>query len=239
MSVTALEQTDRESAFSPDRAPDRPRHLWSVPSDDAGAQRRENRPADINAATAAWQRLLGFLAKGQENDGMAYERMRTRLIRFFRARGVPNAEELADATFDRLLHKLTDEDVAAVRHPIAYALRFASFHYLEWGRGELSRRHRLKAIDVERPLDERDAALEEREHDNRLALVERCLAEMNPADRALLIAYYQHDGSERIASRRELSRAQGLSPAMLRTRVSRLRAALQRRVRACARPRQS
>jgi hypothetical protein len=228
MSVTALQQTDRELAFGSERATDRPRHLWSVPRDDDGD----------DGATTAWRRLLGFLAKGKEDDGMAYERTRTRLIRFFRGRGATNAEELADATFDRLLHKLTDEDVVTVREPMAYALRFASFHYLEWARGELSRRHRLQAMEADRPLDERDAALEAREHDQRLALVERCLAEMNPADRALLIAYYQHNGRERIACRYELSRARGLSPAMLRTRVSRLRAALERRVRAYARTHQ-
>lgn len=182
---------------------------------------------------AAWRRLLAFVAEGRADQGAAYERVRARLVQFFAAKGELNAEELADATFDRLVHKLTDELVAEVRSPIGYVLRFARFIHLERIKSEVVRRQRLEALPPEE-TDPAEQAWEERRHAARLALLERCLGELPAAERALLVSYYTHDGRARIASRQKMSRELGINPALLRTRVSRLRVELDRRVRALA-----
>lgn len=182
----------------------------------------------------AWRRLLRFLGNGDEQEEAAvYEHVRNRLLQFFAARGKLGDEELADATFDRVVSKLSDEIAAQVRCPVGYMLRFAHFIYLEHIKGEISRRNRLAAL----PPDESDCmenAQEEWLRNQRLALVEQCLSELPPEERTLLLSYYMHDGRLRIVARQKLSQELGITPALLRTRVSRLLSAFNRRVRTLA-----
>jgi DNA-directed RNA polymerase specialized sigma24 family protein len=177
--------------------------------------------------------LLRFLAAGDDREQDAYARARNRLLQFFAARGMLRDEDLADATFDRVVAKLSDESAEQVRSPVGYLLRFAHFIYLEHLKSESARRRRLAALQLEDP-DRPDRAQERSLRDERLALLTRGLNELPPADRDLLLSYYSHDGGSRIASRQKLSLQLGIAPALLRTRVSRLLAALNQRVRVLA-----
>lgn len=181
----------------------------------------------------AWPRLLRFLANGEAQEAAIYARARNRLLQFFAARGASAGEELADATFDRVIAKLSDEIAAQVHCPIGYVLRFAHFIHLEHLKSEIARHHRLAALPPEE-ADPVENARAEWLRSERLALVERCLDDLPPAERALLLSYYRHDGRSRIASRQEMSRELGITPALLRTRVSRLLGSFNRRVRALA-----
>jgi DNA-directed RNA polymerase specialized sigma24 family protein len=181
----------------------------------------------------AWHRLLRFLANGDAPEAAVYEHARNRLLQFFAARGKVGDEELADATFDRVVAKLSDEDAAQVRSPVGYLLRFAHFIYLEHIKSEIARHHRHAALQPDQ-ADTMENAREEWIRSERLALVERCLDELAPAERTLLLSYYMYDGRSRIVSRQQMSRELGITPALLRTRVSRLLSAFSRRVRALA-----
>src|SRR5260370_28127819 len=89
-------------------------HTITAPATDASFRRwpmRDVPTPEEDDATTAWRRLLSFLAKGDDNEGPAYERTRSRLIEFFSSKGAINAEELADATLDRLPPKLSNEDL--------------------------------------------------------------------------------------------------------------------------------
>lgn len=178
----------------------------------------------------SWDRLLRFLAGGQADQGAAYERVRQRLVDFFTAKGELNAEELTDATFDRLLQKLTDQDLIEVRAPIGYTLRFARFILLERIKSEATRRQRLETMY--REPDSTESTHEDQRSEQRLNVLQRCLSEMSAADRQLLLTYYSYDGRERIASRQEISRELGINVGLLRTRMARLRSNLHDRVRA-------
>jgi DNA-directed RNA polymerase specialized sigma24 family protein len=181
----------------------------------------------------AWDRLLRFLANGDAEPAAVYEHARNRLLQFFAARGKIGDEELADATLDRVVAKLSDENAAQVHSPVGYLLRFAHFIYLEHLKSEMARHHRHAALQPDQ-ADSREDAREEWLRNERLALVESCLEELAPAERTLLLSYYEYDGRSRIVSRQQMSRELGITPALLRTRVSRLLGALGRRVRALA-----
>lgn len=188
-------------------------------------------PPDSNGE--GWSRLLRFLAAGDDREEDAYARARNRLLQFFAARGMLRDEDLADATFDRVVAKLSDESAEQVRSPVGYLLRFAHFIYLEHVKSESARQRRLAALPFE-DTDGPDRAQERALWDERLALLTRGLNELPPVDRDLLLSYYTHDGGSRIASRQKLSLQLGITPALLRTRVSRLLATLNQRVRALA-----
>ena len=176
----------------------------------------------------AWSRLLSFLAHTQSQfPGSAYERAHERLVRFFRGKGSMHAEELADATFDRVACKLGREALADVRNPVGYVLGVARLVWLESVKLEVARRRRLEHYAA---LFTRDDDGDAQKHERDVALLDRCLGELPAEQRCLLLHYYRGQGQARITRRQDLVRELHLNPGMLRTRVHRLRAQLERRV---------
>jgi DNA-directed RNA polymerase specialized sigma24 family protein len=174
----------------------------------------------------AWAKLLSFLPRTHgDGPGSAYERAHKRLVRFFRARGATHAEELADATFDRVARKLRSETLA-VHNPSGYLLGMARRIWLEQVKLEVSQRHRLGHYQATHMHDDHDDTRARERHG---AILDRCLGELAPEQRSLLMSYYQGRGQVRITGRQDLVRSLGMNPGMLRTRVHRLRARLSRR----------
>lgn len=200
------------------------------PEAESTAPGSDSSPASMGEA---WRRVLRFLADGDARQDAVYERARNRLLQFFAARGKLGDEELADATFDRVVAKLSDEVAAQVRSPVGYMLRFAHFIYLEHIKSEIAHRSRLATLQPD-DADCMESAQEAWLRNERLSLLERCLDELPADERTLLLAYYTHDGRSRIVSRQKLSKELGITPALLRTRVSRLLGTLNQRVRALA-----
>jgi DNA-directed RNA polymerase specialized sigma24 family protein len=176
----------------------------------------------------AWARLVSFLAITQaESPGVAYQRVHARLVGFFRAKGSMHAEELADATFDRVAEKLGREALVDVRNPVGYVLGVARLIWLERVKLEKARRLRLDHYVATCGSDDEEGDQLER----RVAIRNHCLAELPDDQRTMLVHYYRGRGQARIARREALVRELRLNPGLLRTRVHRLRAQLERRVR--------
>jgi DNA-directed RNA polymerase specialized sigma24 family protein len=179
---------------------------------------------------AAWTRLLSFLTGGRaDHAGSVYGQIHERLARYFRSKGSTHAEELADATLDRVARKLSREPVLNVANPTGYVLGVARLMWLERVKLEVGQRTRLDNHEATR-RDENDE--EKRERERQAALLEHCLGELPAAERDMLLRYYDGRGQARIAMRQALVVAGGLNPGLLRTRVCRLRAQLGRRVHA-------
>jgi DNA-directed RNA polymerase specialized sigma24 family protein len=178
----------------------------------------------------AWTRLLSFLTGNRpERAGSVYGQLHDRLVRYFRSKGSTHAEELADATLDRVARKLSRETTLEIANPTGYVLGVARLIWLERVKLEVGQRHRLDNHEATRS-DENDD--EKRERERQSALLERCLGELPAAEREMLLRYYEGRGQARIATRQALVAAGGLNPGLLRTRVCRLRAQLGRRVHA-------
>jgi DNA-directed RNA polymerase specialized sigma24 family protein len=69
----------------------------------------------------------------------------------------------------------------------------------------------------------------EREH----ACLDRCMGELTPANRELLLEYYQNDKRAKIDHRKELAARLGIAQNALRIRVHRIRTTVQECVLAC------
>jgi len=167
-----------------------------------------------------------------EKGAVQYEQARNRLLQFFAARGKLGDEELADATFDRVVAKLSDETAAQVRCPVGYMLRFAHFIYLEHIKSEISRRNRLAAIQP----DEADAwRTHTRVDPEPAARAGRGMPQRAPAGGAYAAPVVLH--ARRPAAHRrppeDEPRARNHAGAAA-TRVSRLLSAFNRRVRTLA-----
>ena len=170
--------------------------------------------------SAAFDRLLAVLDADRERAAEAYEGLRRRVIGLVQWWGAADPEALADRIFDRVARKL-EEGVVIEGSLGAYVRGVARMVYYESNREPRPDATRHEPV----------APPTRTESDAPLACLDRCLATLVDADRALVLKYYE-DGKKE-AVRRRLADELGLSPNALRLRTHRLRERLERCVTAC------
>lgn len=178
----------------------------------------------------AFNRLLAWLDDGVDSHGERYLEMRRRLVDYFDRRNRRDAEELADETLNRIGRTLEETGVIRTRPPARYCYVVAKFVLLEDFRRE--RRHtsldegRVAAVSRVRAFRvvERDEADVIREQ--RLDCLDRCLDELKPEQRALVVEYYSETRRQKIERRRDMASCLGITMNALGIRVCRIRDAL-------------
>jgi DNA-directed RNA polymerase specialized sigma24 family protein len=179
---------------------------------------RDGAAAPPDARFEALMRRL----RSEGGDGLAYETLRRRLIRFFRLHVPAEADDLADVALDRLARRLHDgTEVASVP---SYALGIARMVL-----------HEAHARGARRRVAEADPTLAPQADDAELgaaneavlAALSSCLDEAGAPARALILDYYRADGAERIAIRQRLAVDLSISLNALRNRALRLREILE------------
>ena len=184
----------------------------------------------------AFNRLLEWLDDGVDSQGAAYLEMRRRLVSYFDRRNRPTADELADETFNRIARTLEQSGTIATRPPARYCYVVAKFVLLE----DVRRDHVHVPIDEPRIGDIKaagiggpalDDSLSIREQ--RLECLDRCLQELKPDQRDLVIAYYRDAKRQKIDGRREIATRLGISMNALGIRACRIRSTLETCVETC------
>jgi DNA-directed RNA polymerase specialized sigma24 family protein len=178
----------------------------------------------------AFTRLLEWLDDGVDSHGDRYLEMRRRLVSYFDRRNRPNADELADETLNRISRTLEQTGAIATKPPARYCYVIARFVLLEDLRR--SRRHvpldEPRSIEASRArgtcVDESSERLMLRE--DSLDCLDRCLGQLKPEQRDLVIEYYRDAHRQRIDRRRDLARRLGITMNALAIRACRIRDAL-------------
>jgi len=177
-----------------------------------------------SVGASGFARLIEALHDDPHQAAHEYERLRRALIKFFDWRGAWPSDECTDEVFDRLAHKLEDTVVHDVRK---YAYGIARLVLLEHRRAPAS--SPIDDAPVEfmttTPSGGDDSQLDE--------CFDRCLAELPDDSRHVVLRYYEGERSAKIANRRRLASALGVTDTALRNRVQRLRDRLEQCVRAC------
>ena len=173
--------------------------------------------------------LSGLLARLDPNPlaaGEKYEHLRRALLKYFSWHQMQGAESAVDETLDLVARRLEAghpiEDVPAFAYGVARRVGLA---------------HRRRAATRPTVTDDRymaqlaapAATAPTDEIEVRDRWLQRCLAEMSPNDRDLIVAYYAGAGRERIDGRARLAAALGVSENALRLRAQRLRDRLRNR----------
>jgi DNA-directed RNA polymerase specialized sigma24 family protein len=168
--------------------------------------------------------LLARLGTDPDAAGGEYRRLHRRLVVYFESHGSLEPGRDADDTLDRLARKLGEghviRDVPAYLHGLARNVLRES-----WRR---ARRERAgnEAMATRTPSEPAaDEVL--------WRCFERGLAELEPASRELLLAYYSAAQTPNRAWRKQLAATRGLSLNALRIRVFRAREDLRERLRRC------
>ena len=168
--------------------------------------------------------LLTRLGPDTESAGTAYEHLRRALVSFFAWRGAATPEECADETLDRLAARVAEgvvvQDVPRFAHGIARLVLLE-----HW------RRPDARVLPLDELGPEPAAPAEAPDDDVRVQCLSRCLDELAPKGRDLILRYYGGDGRSRIDGRRQMAQALGLSENALRSRAQRLRDQLESCVR--------
>ncbi len=176
----------------------------------------------------AFSRLLEWLDDGVDSQGERYLEMRRRLVAYFDRRNRPNADELADETFNRIGRTLESQGVIQTRPPARYCYVVARFVLLEDIRRD---RRRVRLSYSMRPsgagYDPRNSTAEPAlVRERRLECLDRCLQQLRPDQRELVVEYYRDARREKVVRRRELATRLGISMNALGIRVCRIREAL-------------
>jgi DNA-directed RNA polymerase specialized sigma24 family protein len=183
----------------------------------------------------AFTRLLAWLDDGVHSNGERYLEMRRRLVSYFDRRNRSAAEELADETLNRIGRTLEQTGAIATKPPARYCYVVAKFVLLEDIRRE--RRHvpldetwhadvNRKAVGVGS-----DSGVKLQEH--RLDCLDRCLQELKPDQRELIVEYYADVRRQKIERRRDLATRLGISMNALAIRAFRIRDGLMACVEGC------
>jgi DNA-directed RNA polymerase specialized sigma24 family protein len=173
--------------------------------------------------------LLALFSHDRNEAGLAYERMRAGLVRFFEFRGCTDAIALADETLNRVALKTVGFDRTKNVKLTSYVYGFAVNVHREYVR---SPRQREIAIETDEFIDR----IRETKSDDREPMFDclhDCLAKLGSSDRQIFIEYYSRERQEKIELRKQMAERLGCRVEVLHTKVCRLRSSLRTCVTGC------
>lgn len=179
-------------------------------------------PTDSNISKAQFDSLLNWLDADRERASEKYEAIRRRLIKFFSARGLSQAEDFADETIDRVALKASVIAKEYAGDPALYFHKVAQNVFRE----SLRKPHPYQPLLLT-PLSGEESV--EAEH----ICLEKCLQEIESKSRELVLRYYGQEGSARTEHRKQLAKELGIGLNELSMRVHRVRTALRQCVLNC------
>ena len=199
---------------------------------------RETLREEEGLTQLAFSRLLEWLDDGVDSQGETYLEMRRRLVMYFDRRNRLSADELADETLNRIGRTL-EKTTITIRPPARYCYVVAKFVLLEDFRRERQHvaldesRSEASAIGARLARVDDGMALTER----RLECLDRCLDELKPEQRELVVDYYRDTRRQKIERRREIAKRLGISMNALGIRACRIRSQLETCVETCRKER--
>ena len=164
--------------------------------------------------------MLNWLDANREQAAQKYEKIRTRLIKIFACRGCGEADDLADETINRVTTKLSEIGNSYVGDPALYFYGVANKVYLEY----LRRRPVVEGPPLRESSDDIEAEYE---------CLERCMDQLPPESRRLVLEYYREEKRAKIDRRRKLAEELSIAVNALRIRAHRIRQQLQQCVQLC------
>jgi RNA polymerase sigma factor (sigma-70 family) len=176
--------------------------------------------------------LLALFSENREEAGMIYEQLRNSLVRYFETRDCRDSDMLADETLSRVALKAHTFDPSRHTRPSSFVFGFASKILLEYSRDPQKMR-----ITYDRWVQSSLYVTAEPEDSDNDAentfCLQKCLGEMSAEDRELIVAYYNKERQEKIASRKLMAEKLGIKMETLHMRVHRLRESLKKCMKGC------
>jgi RNA polymerase sigma factor (sigma-70 family) len=198
---------------------------------------------DNSLTPASFDSLLAHLGPDRESAARAYIEIRRAMFIFFATRGAASPDEMTDETINRVARRLSEGERITTESPSNYFYGVARNVWRE----SLAKGNVLIPLAEGNPgggvqatpYDLLVSARERAEIEIRHECLEKCLGQLDPEDRELIISYYQFSGGAKIENRKQLAERLGLSNNTLRQKVARLRSRIAECVIICQRSRRS
>jgi DNA-directed RNA polymerase specialized sigma24 family protein len=169
----------------------------------------------------AFDGLLDALGPDRDAAGERYLEIRRNLVRLFEWRGCSTPDEYADETINRCARKLGEGE--EIRDVATYCIGIARMVLRE-----MSRDRSQHALPLDEAPEPRVAPAEpEGDPEDRVECLRRCLGQLSPGARDLILHYYQGDKGAKIKNRKSLTELLGVAASTLRMRALRVRERLQ------------
>jgi DNA-directed RNA polymerase specialized sigma24 family protein len=181
--------------------------------DPAGETRRQK----WSLTQQAFDGLLATLGPDRGTAADRYLTIRRNLVRLFEWRGCPTPDEYADEAINRCAKKIAEGE--EIRDVATYCIGIARMLLLEMSR------ERAKEASLDK-APEPQAHRPDDDHEFRMECLRRCLEQLPPENRKLILHYYQGEKDEKIKNRKGLMEVFGVPASTLRMRALRLREGL-------------
>jgi DNA-directed RNA polymerase specialized sigma24 family protein len=198
------------------------------PSTRSGSPEEASARAGHSAARQKWtltreafDRLLDSLGSDRDAAGTRYLEIRRNLVRLFEWRGCPTPDEYADETINRCARKIGEGE--EIRDVGTYCIGIARMLVREMSRDRSQQTRPLE--DAPEPRVQPSQV--EADPDRRVQCLRRCLGQLSPETRNLILHYYQGDKGDKIKHRKSLTELFGIPASTLRMRALRVRERLQ------------
>lgn len=165
--------------------------------------------------------FLRWLSPHGTDAGEEYERLRFRLCTFFSQRQCRFPDELADETINRVILKINEE---VIENRLAYCYGVAKNVYRE------SLRKERKHVDIDEVVIAAESSPEE---SFSTECLDKCLAELSPESRNLILDYFSEVKLAKIELHRRISERLEMTQTALRMRVMRIKQKLKICVQEC------
>ncbi len=179
----------------------------------------------------AFDDLMTWLGSNGEVPGEKYEHIRQSLVQLFVWNECSDAEDLADEAFNRVTRKVSELMIDYSGDPALYFYGVAKKMLQERRRQDNLRRE--SQLDSRLSTYNNHQSNNSHEIDQKFECLEKCIQELLPENRELIINYYQHEKRAKIDFRREIAVEMGIDVGSLRVKAFRIRASLQQCIKKC------
>jgi len=170
----------------------------------------------------AFDSLLAYLAPDRNTAAKKYIEFRRNLVRFFEWRGCSAPEDYADEVMNRGAKRIAEgEDI---RDPAMYLVGIARMFLFENRHQRAREQQPVSEVLVQSKTTPYEI---EYDRDQRVVCLRRCLQQVSPESRKLILLYYEGDKSEKIDNRKKLMELLKIPANTLRARALRIRERLQ------------
>src|SRR6185369_15199046 len=139
----------------------------------------------------AFDKLLAWLDPDRDKAAEKYQRIHLRIVRILSAKGCPEAEDLADQTFNVVAKKGDDFFKNYEGDPALYCYAVARKLYLEW-------------LKTQHPKPQPQPPVDKEEIERRCGCLEKCLKKVTtPEEAEMVVRYHEGEGQVRIANRKK------------------------------------
>ena len=180
----------------------------------------------------AFDKLLAAFAPDREEAGREYERIRTKLIRYFEWRTVVPGDDWADETFNRVARRIDEgkniDDLIAFIFGVARHVCQEAIRDRDKEPAPLDETRELRYAPGPEPI----------EADDREDCFDRCMETLLPENRGLILEYYQEERRAKIQLRQKIAERLRIPLNALRIRAHRIRISLEKCMKDCLETRQ-